>query len=134
MLNKNICFALFALFALFVICIYYKYTKYQCSLPLNNGYVPKYVLIYADWCPACRHFKPIWEETRKSNKNIELINVNTDIYDAIKKGNYVNNIPLDIQNNISKLNIQTIPHIYSVDENNKMIPISIKEFMELKTD
>ena len=131
MLNKNICFALFALF---VICIYYKYTKYQCSLPLNNGYVPKYVLIYADWCPACRHFKPIWEETRKSNKNIELINVNTDIYDAIKKGNYVNNIPLDIQNNISKLNIQTIPHIYSVDENNKMISISIKEFMELKTD
>ena len=41
------------------------------------NFKPKYILklFYADWCPHCIDFKPIWNKIKNQHTNIDFINV-----------------------------------------------------------
>lgn len=55
---------------LFVILMLYKY-KERLSVSAPERTVSSYVMHYADWCPACKAMKPIWEKVTKELTDIE---------------------------------------------------------------
>lgn len=41
------------------------------------------VLIYADWCPHCQHFKPVWEKLLQTvGRKANMFSVNTEVLPA----------------------------------------------------
>ena len=48
------------------------------------------VLYYADWCPHCVHMKPEWEQLKKENLPINIVDIESTALNDI-------NIPKDIE-------------------------------------
>lgn len=64
------------------------------------------VLIYADWCPHCQHFKPIWEQLMKTvGRKANMFSVNSEVLPATS---------------MSHANIDGYPSVVVVDKGTQM--------------
>ena len=75
---------------------------------MSNG-KPGMLLIYADWCPHCHHFLPVFNEIDNAiGKSFSLMSVE--------------NAQLEKYDNVSNgLNIESFPTIKFFDQNGKII-------------
>lgn len=64
------------------------------------------VLIYADWCPHCQHFKPVWEQLLKTvGRKANMFSVNSEALPATS---------------MSRANIDGYPSVVVVDKGAQM--------------
>lgn len=83
---------------------------------------PQIVLVYADWCSACKQFKPTWEALKKEHT---LSEINSDDKDALHAFEQKHNVK-----------VESFPSIYKV-QNGKAIkfdsdrtPSNLKAFFK----
>ncbi len=75
-----------------------KLKKKLNKIKIDNKYQIK--LFYADWCPHCVEFKPIWFSLKKKYNNIDFIEV--DCTNANPDLDYVNGFPTIALFNLDK--------------------------------
>jgi thiol-disulfide isomerase/thioredoxin len=64
---------------------------------------PKIVLVYADWCSACKQFKPMWEDLKKSISHNEINEIDAEDKDALQAFEQKYNIKVESYPSIFKL-------------------------------
>lgn len=68
-------------------------TEEELQQVVKENKKPIAVDFYADWCPPCRAFAPIFEQVSQTNKNYVFVKVNVDKAQALAKRYNISSIP-----------------------------------------
>ncbi len=57
----------------------------NCNFHLNSYLIYLSICSYAPWCPACKQFKPVWDEFSKAmlSKNIKVAAIDVDQHPSL---------------------------------------------------
>ena len=116
--NTIICITM-VIFVLYMLYTNLNKSTDEKQIDINNN-MDNYILFYADWCSACKSFKPRWNQIKNNySGKSNFIEVNSETLDSIMQGKQIEDIPLNLQKRIkNETNIQYIPTIYYLNGNN----------------